>query len=60
MKKSVKIKRTDFKNDSDLISEALYDKHIIDKYLLQMDPHRQHEVEQGVLEFLSKILYVCK
>ena len=53
--RSIKVKRTDFRNDSDLISSALYDKYLMDKYL--MDLPKKHELEQSILEFISKIIY---
>ena len=34
VKSSIKVKRTDFRSDSDVISEALYEKYIIEKYLV--------------------------
>jgi hypothetical protein len=34
VKRRVKLKKTDFRSDSDLYNEALYDKYIIDRYIL--------------------------
>jgi len=60
VKRTVKLKKTDFRSDSDLFSEThLYDRYIIDKYIMQMDMQRTSEVEQVTVEFLSKILYVA-
>ena len=60
VKRSIKVKRGDFRSDSDLYSEALYDKYIIDKYILQMDPQRTNDIEQITLDFLTKVLFSCK
>jgi hypothetical protein len=59
VKRSLKVKRNTFRSDADNVSEALYDKFIIDRYLMR-DQQRQHEVEQGVLEFVNKVLYEVK
>lgn len=46
VKRTVKLKKTDFRSDSDLFSEThLYDRYIIDKYIMQMDMQRTSEVE---------------
>ena len=57
-KRTVKLKKMDFRSDSDLLSEThLYDRYVIDKYIMQMDMQRTSEIEQVTVEFLSKILY---
>ncbi len=57
-KRTVKLKNFDFRSDSDLFSEThLYDRYVIDKYIMQMDMQRTSEIELATVEFLSKILY---
>ena len=57
-KRTVKLKKMDFRSDSDLLTEThLYDRYVIDKYIMQMDMQRTSEIEQVTVEFLSKILY---
>ncbi|CDW72192.1 UNKNOWN [Stylonychia lemnae] len=53
--RSIKVKRTDFRNDSDMISKALFDKYLMDKYL--MDLPKKNELEQSMIEMISKIIY---
>eukprot|EP00347_Sterkiella_histriomuscorum_P014830 403359365 len=53
--KSIKVKRTDSRSDSDNISKALFDKYLIERYL--MDIYKQNDLEQSMIGFITKVIY---